>query len=136
MNEILLKSGAVLVVSMAPFSSSNKLLKVIMRELKTVDVQLENLDFSRIGSQDINTLKNAVCQLLASDTLEQAVFECMARCTYNGNRIVKDTFEPDDARGDYLPCAWEVIKINLRPFFNGLDLSSLGSGQPPSGDRK
>jgi len=134
MNEILLKSGAVLVVNMAPFSSSNKLLKVIMRELKTVDLELENLDLAKIASQDINTLKNAVCQLLSSDALEQAVFECMGKCTYNGSRIVKDTFEPDDARQDYLPCAWEVIKANLRPFFSGLDLSSFTSGQQPSSD--
>jgi hypothetical protein len=136
MNEILLKSGAVLVVNMAPFSASNKLLKVVMRELKTVDLELENLDLAKIATQDINTLKNAICQLLASDALEQSVFECMAKCTYNGSRVVKETFEPEDSRGDYLPCAWEVIKANLRPFFSGLDLSSLGSGQPPSDDRK
>lgn len=136
MNEILLKSGAVLVVNMAPFSASNKLLKVVMRELKTVDLELENLDLAKIATQDINTLKNAICQLLASDALEQSVFECMAKCTYNGSRVVKETFEPEDARGDYLPCAWEVIKANLRPFFSGLDLSSLGSGQPPLDDRK
>lgn len=136
MNEILLKSGAVLVVNMAPFSSSNKLLKVIVKELKNVEIELENLDLAKFASQDINTLKNAVCQMLASDALEQAVFECMAKCTYNGSRIVKDTFEPEDARGDYLPCAWEVIKANLRPFFSGLDLSSLTSGPAPSDDRK
>ena len=134
MNEIVLKSGATLGISIAPFASSSKLLKAIVTELKGVDIELENIDFAKLASQDINTMKNAICQLLASDQLEKAVFECMTKCTYNGSRIVKDTFEPEDARQDYLPCAWEVIKVNLRPFFSGLDLSSLTSEPPaPSG---
>ena len=136
MNEITLKSGAVLAASIAPFSVSNKLLKTIVRELKGVDVELENLDFSKLAAQDINTLKNAICQILGSDAIEQAVFECLAKCTYNGTRIVRDTFDPEDARADYLPCAWEVIKINLRPFFSGLDLSLLTSEAPKSDDPK
>ncbi len=136
MNEITLKSGAILVTQIAPFSSGSKLLKTLLRELKDVDIQLENLDLSQIASQDINTLKNAVCQLLGSDVLEQAVFECMGRCSYNGLRIVRDTFEPENARQDYLPVAWEVIKVNLRPFFSGLDLSSLASDRPKSDAQK
>lgn len=136
MNEIQLNSGAVLAVSIAPFSSSKKLLNVVMQELKDVDLELENLDLANFASQDINTLKNAICQLLGSENLERAVFECMAKCTYNGSRIVKDTFEPEEARADYLPCAWEVIKANLRPFFKNLDLSLLASAPAPSENPK
>lgn len=136
MNEITLKSGAILAVQIAPFSSGSKLLKTILRDLKDVDIQLENLDLTQIAGQDINTFKNAICQLLGSDALELVVFECMGRCTYNGIRIVRDTFEPENARQDYLPVAWEVIKVNLRPFFSGLDLSSLASSPLKSDDPK
>ena len=54
----------------------------------------------------------------------------MARCTIDGKKVVKDTFEPEDARQDYLPVAWEVMKLNLTPFFRGLDLSSLTRNEP------
>jgi hypothetical protein len=109
---------------MAPFAIGMKLFKTIASELKGVDVQLESLDFAKIAGKDINSIKNAIFQLLSSDALEAVVFQCMERCLYDGQKITRQTFEPEQARGDYLPIAWEVIRFNLSPFFSGLSFPS------------
>ena len=129
---ITLKSGAVLQVTVAPFAVGNKLLKTVARELLAVSIDLDTVNLAELSGKDLNVLKNAILQLLQSDTVESAVQACMERCLYNNSRIVRDTFEPEEARQDYLPVVWEVIKTNLRPFFAGLDLKSLIGATPPS----
>lgn len=137
-----LPSGAKLELQHAPFSVSHKLLKVVMRELAAVPLGL-NIDvnfasdpaaLAALLSKDVplDLLKNGLCQLIASDAIEQALGECMARCLYEGRAIGKDTFENSNARGDFLPAAWEVMKLNLLPFFSGLLSKSL-TGKNPAG---
>ena len=130
---ITLKSGAILTLSLASFGDSNRLLKTVARELAAVNFDMDVVNFSALSGKDVNVLKNAIFQVVQSAELELVLKDCMKKCLYNGNRIVlPDTFEPEDARQDYLPVAWEVIKVNLLPFFAGLSLSSLTSGSPPS----
>ena len=123
-----LKSGVTVELAVAPFKVAKELFKVLANELKLVEVDLGTLDLSKIQNTDINAIKNAILQLAGSDKVEAHVFACLARCTYNGVKITPDTFEPEEARGDYLPCALEVIKINVVPFFSGLELPSQTSG--------
>lgn len=133
MNEtITLKSGRELQLGLAPFSVGMKLFKTIANELKNVEIDLDTLDLKKIGGKDINTLKNAIFQLAGSDALEMALFQCMERCLYDGQKIGRTTFEPEDARQDYLPVAWEVMKYNLAPFFKGLELSSSVAPETPA----
>ena len=128
--EITLKSGAMLELKTASFSAGMKLFKAIAAELKGVDVDLGGLDLKEVGSKDINSLKNVILQLLASEQIEAAFFECAKKSLHNGQSIVRQTFEPETARGDYLPVVWEVVKFNIAPFFSGLDLSSLTKSKP------
>jgi hypothetical protein len=128
--KITLKSGATLDIQLAPFAEAMRLFKTIANELKSADVQLDGLSMEKIKGTDINGIKNAVLQLLGSDAIEASVRTCMVRCLYNGTKITPQTFEPNDARQDYLPVAWEVVKFNMGPFFAGLDLSSLTSAKP------
>lgn len=137
MNEtITLKSGAELSMTVAPFADGMKLFKTIARELKQVDIELGDLDVSKLAGKDINSIKNVVFQLLGSDAVEACVFDCLKRCTLNGVRITKETFEDENARPDFLPAAWEVIKLNLRPFVSGLNLSFSASAKPQQDGRK
>ena len=125
MEKITLKSGRELSLAVAPFASANKLRKEIVRELRQVkiDTEIASFDIKKIAATEldaktINTLKDAVCQLLGSDTVESAMMECAGRCLLNGQKINQATFE--DAREDYLVVAWEVIKLNVAPFFADL----------------
>lgn len=135
---ITLESGAILTIQIAPFSLGWKLSQVIARELAQVRLELDaSVDLKKLGGNDVNTLKNVAFQLLQSETLERAVFACMEKCLYNGQRITAQTFEPEDARQDYLPVAWEVIKVNLRPFVKNLgSLLSAAGAMNPSEPRK
>lgn len=135
---ITLKSGAELQVQIAPFAVGNRLLKTVARELAAVDFNMDfgEIDLSKVSAKDINTLKNAAFRLLQSDEVEKAVLECMKRCLYRGQAIRPDTFEDENARSDYLPIAWEVMKANLIPFFNGLDLPSSASEKLTSSAQK
>jgi len=127
-----LKSGRILNLQVAPFAVANKLRKVIAGELKGVDVEFEKLDLkadlTALDSKALNTFKNIVCQLMASDAVEGCFFECAARCTLDGQKVTRESFDDPDSRGDFLPTAWEVIKLNIAPFFGSLNLSSLTSG--------
>jgi len=127
-----LPSGAKLEVQMAPFSVGVKLHKVIASELKSVDAA--GLDFS--DGVPLDTIKSAVFQLLASDAVEAAVFDCFKYSLYDDLKIDRSTFEPEEARGDYLVAAWEVVSFNVGPFFKSLGSVLLSLNGPITGLRK
>lgn len=140
-----LPSGRSLVVGIAPFAAANKLRKVVAAELLSVEVDLGRVDPKKLtldaevlslDSKLLNTLKNVVMRLLASDAVEGAFYECALKSTIDGAKITRESFEPAEARGDMLPAAWEVIRANLAPFFAGLDLSSLTRPGATNGDPK
>lgn len=124
---ITLKSGAILTIGIAPFSSGTRLLKTVAAELARVQIDFDLSSLQDIGSKDINTLKNAILQLLASDAVEAALMKCAEKSHYNSQTITAETFTTETARVDYLPVMVEVMKANLRPFFSGLDLAFLTS---------
>lgn len=147
-----LPSGRTLAIGIAPFSAANKLRKVVAAELLLVEVDVGKIDAKKLtldadllslDGKLLNTLKNVVCKLMASDAVENAFFECAQRSTIDGAKITRGTgseqgtFDAPEARGDYLPSAWEVIRANLAPFFVGLDLSFLtaGAGAKPDGPK-
>lgn len=136
MHEVTLKSGRTLRLAVAPFAVANKLRKTVASELLKVEIDVGKIDMSmdirNLDPRALNTLKNVVCQLLASDQVEACFFECAGRCTLDGQAVKRETFDSEDARGDFLPCAWEVIRHNLAPFFESLDLSSLTSAPTPA----
>lgn len=137
MNTTTLKSGRTLVLNLAPFSVGSKLFKTVLGELRTINIDVAKLDMGmelnlqKIDPKLINIMKDAFCEIASSETVEAAFFECAGRCLLNGQKITRETFEEPDAREDYLPIAWEVIKFNLAPFFRGL-ASQLSASAPPS----
>lgn len=127
-----LASGRTLVLNLVPFAVGMKLFKTIANELKSADIDLASLKMKDIADADVNGIKNAVLQLAGSDALQGVIFECFARSTIDGARIVPDSFEALEHRADYFPAAWEVMKFNLTPFFAGIDWKSLTKGPQTS----
>lgn len=134
--KLTLKSGATLELQMAPFAVSMKLVKTLSNELKLVNLQLEGLSLEKIKGSGIEGIKNAVLQILGSDAVELSLRPCLERCLYNGTKITPDVFESPQAREDYLPVAWEVIKFNAGPFFRNLGLPFSKSVSPTGDDPK
>ena len=102
-----LPSGAELEATMAGFEDCERLDEAVKTELRGVDMNEESL----VG---------LFMRLSSSKAVKAALWPCMMRATYNGQKITRDTFEPESARADFFPIAQEVMVFNLRPFFQGL----------------
>jgi hypothetical protein len=111
-DEITLASGAKLRIQIAPFAVAKALYQAVLREVP-------RLEIASIGDVEVLLLK-AFALGFSSQHIENALWECFKRCTYNDAKIDKDTFEPIEARGDYMSVCMEVAKSNIFPFMNGL----------------
>lgn len=136
-----LDSGAVLEVTLAPFAVGHRLLKAVMSEIEQIKISIGDVkDISTIFSSEmndsvINTIKNLITRVLSSDVIEEALWVCMERATYDGKKITRDTFEDMNVRADYFIVAKEVLWFNLTPFFKNLksivSIPPLGSTTTP-----
>lgn len=118
MREVNLPSGAKLNVSSAPFKDAKQLFQVMAKEWK-------DLDPSVMASPSGMTAMFMAA--FSSVEVEKALWPCMVRSLYNGQKIVPDTFEPEEARQDFIPAALEIVADNITPFTRGL---FSGSGTP------
>ena len=106
-------------MTLAPCAQGMKLFKAVMAELVGVDVALSSQD------DFINTFKTAFARVLSSDRIEDALWGCLERATYNGSKINRDTFEDEKIRADFFPVAKEVCEFNLAPFSRNLSSKLL-----------
>jgi hypothetical protein len=136
-----LKSGAKVELHEADFETANALFQAVAAEVIKVQTGIK-FDLSRgmAGLAEIefplDAMKNVICQIAASKEAGALIMDCMGSCLYNGQKITRATFQPTSARQDYLPLALEVMKLNVLPFFSGLDLKSLTSGLPTGSHQK
>jgi len=110
---ITLPSGAELKITLSPFEPGRELYQACLEEAQKIELDME-------ASIDGNFWKNIFCSLLVSKKVEKCIWKCLEKATYNGNRITPDTFEPEEARGDYFDVIFEVAKVNINPFANSL----------------
>lgn len=111
-DEQTLSSGAKLRIQIAPFAVSKALFQAVLREAKGLDVHA-------IGDVEIILLK-AFALGFSSRQVEDCLWACFERCTYNAAKIDATTFEPLAAREDYVKVCVEVAKANIFPFMNSL----------------
>ncbi len=133
MREIDLPSGRKMEVIPAPFTESKKLYQAVAAELLRLQI--------RGSDEQWELVKNMLCLVIASPSVEAALAPCLKRCTYQGQKFKEDTFEPVEAREDYLDFCYEVAKENVAPFtkslfaqFKGM-LSALQAIQSSSASR-
>jgi len=120
--KIKLPSGAELSLNLAPFADALNLKQVLAGEALGIPIS-KDLDHFEL-------LKMLACTGFSSKAIEAALQPCLKICLYNGIRIDSKTFEPIEARQDYLPILIAVTKENVEPFTKGLlygyeDLVSL-----------
>jgi hypothetical protein len=116
MSKVILPSGAELEIQLAPFEDGRKLQKAVAKELKSIKVSAD------LDLMDANFMKDVLCSAIASDEIMDALELCFKRCTYNKLKVSKETWEPEEARGDYIQSSIEVLKANMLPFWKGLGL--------------
>lgn len=108
-----LPSGAKLRVTVSPFAISRALYQAILEESK-------GLKLDPKAEVDANLFKDLFCVGLSSKKIEACLEACLEKCLYNDKRITADTFEPVEARDDYIQVCFEVAKENIQPFTKSL----------------
>jgi hypothetical protein len=115
--EVKLPSGAILKVNPARFAESKALYQVVLEEGKGILINSK--------TEMASVYKDLFCIGFASQKIEACLWECFKHCSYNNGRtgdlkIDKDTFEPVEARDDYMTTCMEVAKENIHPFVKSL----------------
>lgn len=125
MAEIVTISGAKAVINVAPFKTAMALKNAITSELAKSGIDLQVLIEKQNQKEsdvkvDLKSIISAVLAVDSSPVVYAAIFECLARCSYNDEKITEKTFEADAARGDYYQIVLECVQANLLPFFMAL----------------
>lgn len=111
-----LPSGASLRIMVSPFPQAKALYQAILKELKLLEFNSK--------SELAALYKDLFCVGFSSPEVEAALWECFKRCTYNSGkgefRLDENTFEPEEARDDYMMVCMEVAKANVLPFVKSL----------------
>lgn len=126
-------SGAKIEMSLVDFSTGFDLVKAGLKAIRQGGIKSkipDTIQISEMMDMDIKSISgivDAIIDISTSKEVEDLIFKCMERCTYelkgNTDRISRDTFEPEERRRDFFPIAIEVVKYNVSPFFK--DLPSL-----------
>jgi len=113
-------SGAKVVINPADFEAAMELKSCIMRELSKADVKVE---LSALTSEsDLTDIIKLFAMIDSSKAVQDAVFNCLVRCTHNGEKITRQTFDEVNHRQDYYDIVFNCIKENLTPFAKSLRL--------------
>jgi hypothetical protein len=116
MKEINLPSGAILKITLAPFIDAKALYQAVLDEIKSINIAT-NPDMASV-------FKDLACIAFSSKKIEQCLEVCFKRCTYDSGKgdlkIDQNTFEPVEARSDYMAVCMNVAKENILPFMKSL----------------
>jgi hypothetical protein len=100
--KVALPSGAELEIRLSEFAVAWDLLQTLI---------------AQTGDDKLSYMK-----IIANKEVEKKVIACLGVCQYNKLKIsdVKETFEKEEARQDYITVLFEVAKENILPFTKAL----------------
>lgn len=121
--EFIANSGAKVKINVAPFGAAMKLKSAIQKKYAETGIEIAG-DFKELKLSELDLSIDKIAQLAmaldSSEEIYRALFDCLIRCTYNGEKITESTFEPVEAREDYYQIVIECLKVNFTPFLKGL----------------
>lgn len=112
------KNGKTIVINPADFASALELKNAIQAKLKLNN--FESLKGADLLKLDAAPFFEILMALDSSKRVNKAIFSCLLRCTYDGEKITEKTFEDIKARDDYYEIIFNCVKENISPFFGGL----------------
>lgn len=118
MVEFTATSGAKVKINIADFEDAQNLKFAIQKALKAEGFEMK--DMGDILSSDMWPIAKLAMAVDCSKEVNDALWPCLARCSRNGDKITKLTFEPVDARQDYYEIIVSCIKENVGPLFVGV----------------
>ena len=114
MSEFTAKSGAEIVINMAPWLDAKRLKAAIEKEAALAGVKLDDL------KADVSVLISTALSVDSSEAVDAALWPCLVRCTRNKEKIVPATFNTEEGRQDYYEILLECLKVNFAPLFESL----------------
>lgn len=106
------ENKAKVVINAAPLEDAIRLKSAIQKSLISQNINLET-----ISEGDMVNLFLAID---SSPEVYNCLFECLKKSSYDGIKITKETFEPEEARGDLYEVFYYCLKVNIFPFFKSL----------------
>lgn len=143
-NSLSLPSGAVLVVTVAPFIDAKRLHDAILTTMRgggLADIDLADLtkaadnpaaaaiNMAKSGAAKV--LLDRVMAVMASGEVSAAVFKCGERAVYRADgqeessrKVTPALFDDPEvgeaARKDYYAIVWRIVEVNCAPFLGAL----------------
>lgn len=137
-------SGAKVEITLSSYDVAFNLFRAVLKSARKGgitskipdDLSVSNMNMQALGElniKDFGGLADIVIDIIASPEVEELLFQCFQRCTYEApgsvkEKITKDTFEIESRRGDFLSVAWAVGWANIKPFIG--QLTSLFTNVP------
>jgi hypothetical protein len=130
--EFTTESNAEVVINMANFIDASRLRVAVLGAIKESGVEISKVDIEKllsgvkedmgaaVKSGALDSLLDMVISLDCSEKVNNEIFNCLKRSTYNSEKITRDTFNELEARGDYYHIVIMCLKVNLAPFFKTL----------------
>jgi hypothetical protein len=117
MPEKLTLNGKEAIINIASFKAASNLRKAITKVAADAKVDIEKLDLKTLAFEQLFSL---ILKLDSNEEFERALFECLAFCAYDKEKITADTFESEENRELYYPLAMACLKKNLTSFLKPL----------------
>lgn len=105
-------------INPADFEAAENLKNAVLKELGASGIDIDGVSFD--SEIEVSSFLNTALKAASSQDIQAALYACLIRCTFEGEKITKDTFEPVENREHYYPIMLECLKVNLTPFFKGL----------------
>mgnify|MGYP004568317085 CR=1 FL=1 len=106
------ENKAKVIINAAPLQDAFRLKAVIQKALLNNGIKIEDIKE--------NDIFNILMALDSSEEVFNAMFDCLKKSSYNGIKITKETFEPEETRGDLYEVFFYCLKVNIYPFLRSL----------------
>lgn len=119
-------------INIASFEDGNELKRAVLAVVQKSGFRLSDLT----EDDNIDKVIGVAISVDGDKEVYSALWPCLARCTYKGEKITKATFEDPEMRQHYFPIVGKCIEENLTPFIAGLrsvwDMFRNPESQPES----
>jgi hypothetical protein len=113
MNEVVLDNGSKIRISLASFELGKEFYQIVSEEMLRLKMNFND-------DIDTNFFKDLICVFLSSKKIENHLWLLARNCLYNDQKITKELFEDEKARGDYFEVMYQIAKRNIDPFVKAL----------------
>lgn len=112
--------GKELLVTPGTYIEARALQKAIGRALKGMRIDLPGSVKEDLKAEGLSDIISALLSVAVDDEVENCLFACASRAVLGNEKITVEFFEKVDNRQYFYPIMYEIIMVNVGPFFSGI----------------